>query len=117
MIIYSSELKKHAQDLRKNMTDAEIKLWSAIRMKQLKGYQFYRQRVIGNYIVDFFCPRAKIVIEVDGSQHNEISAIENDRKRDKYMEIRGFKVLRYNDVEVLNNIQGVAESILSSMKD
>lgn len=56
--------------LRKNMTEAEKILWSKIRRKQLKGYQFYRQRVIGNYIVDFLCPKARLVIEVDGGQHS-----------------------------------------------
>jgi very-short-patch-repair endonuclease len=55
------------------MTDSERLLWSRIRRKQLKGYQFYRQKVIGNYIVDFCCPAAKIIVEVDGSQHSEES--------------------------------------------
>jgi len=59
----------HARKLRKNMKDVENLLWTKLRKKQLKGYQFYRQKIIGNYIVDFLCPRANVVIEVDGSQH------------------------------------------------
>jgi very-short-patch-repair endonuclease len=99
------------------MTDAEIKLWAVIRMKQLEGFQFYRQRIIGSYIIDFYCPKAKLVIEVDGSQHYESEQIEEDRKRDDYLKIRGFKVLRFNDNEVLTNIEGVLENILENIQD
>jgi very-short-patch-repair endonuclease len=114
-IIFNSELKKYARELRKGMTDAENKLWSVIRLKQLNGLQFYRQRIIGSYIVDFFCPQVGIVIEVDGSQHYTSEATESDRKRDKYMKARGFKVLRYDDNEVLTNIEGVFENIRSNL--
>jgi very-short-patch-repair endonuclease len=116
MIFYNNKLKTHARKLRKGMTDAEIKMWSAIRMKQLNGCRFYRQRIIGGYLVDFFSPKARLVIEIDGSQHFEIKAIEEDQKRDKYIKIRGYKVLRYDDIEVLTNIDGVTEDILENMK-
>ena len=66
---YNPKLKKRARRLRKNMTDAEVKLWNHLRRKQIKGLQFFRQRPIGNYIVDFYAPEAKLVIEVDGGQH------------------------------------------------
>lgn len=97
------------------MTNAEKYLWSRIRMRQINNYQFYRQRIIGDYIVDFFCPRAKLVIEVHGSQHSSDKLAEVDRKRDKYLQNQRLKVLRFNDVEVLNNIEGVVENILENV--
>ena len=69
MLHYNKNLMKYARELRKNMTDAERLLWSKIRGKQLKGYQFYRQKILGNYIVDFHCPKANLIIELDGGQH------------------------------------------------
>ena len=69
MLKYDNSLKHIARELRKNMTDAEKLLWSRIRRRQLSGYQFYRQRIIGSYIVDFYCPTARLVIEIDGGQH------------------------------------------------
>ena len=93
------------------MTDAERYLWTKIRMKQLKGYQFYRQKPIGDYIVDFFCPRAKLVIEVDGSQHYSDETTEYDRIRDEYMRSLGLRVLRFTNTEVMKNIEVVIESI------
>ena len=65
MLRYDKELKTFSQRLRKNMTDAENLLWSKLRRKQLKGYQFYRQKIIERYIVDFYCPMANLVIELD----------------------------------------------------
>ncbi len=67
--------------------------------------------------MDFFCPRAKLVIEVDGSQHSSDEIAAADRKRDDYLENKGLKVLRFNDYEVLKNIEGVLEIILGKMKD
>ena len=97
------------------MTDAEKRLWSKVRLRQLKGYQFFRQRVIGNYIVDFYCPGAKLVIEVDGSQHYLEDGAAADRKREGYLNRRGLKVLRFTDTEVLKNIEGVIENLLENM--
>ena len=111
MLPYNKNLKQYSRQLRENMTDAERKLWSKIRMKQLKGYQFYRQKPIGDYIVDFFCPRAKLVIEVDGSQHLSDEVTEYDRIRNEYFSSLGLRVLRFTNTEVLKNIAGVVESI------
>jgi very-short-patch-repair endonuclease len=77
------------------MTDAEKRLWSKLRLKQLNGYQFYRQIVIGNYIVDFCTPALKLVIEVDGSQHYSDEGLQSDKIRDKYLQGCGLKVLRF----------------------
>ncbi len=111
MLPYNANLKQYSRQLRENMTDAERRLWARIRMKQLKGYQFYRQKPIGDYIVDFFCPRAKLVIEVDGSQHSADEIVEDDRIRDEYMMSLGLRVLRFTNTEVLAHIEGVVESI------
>jgi very-short-patch-repair endonuclease len=115
MLLYNNSLIKYSRELRKNMTDAEKRLWSKVRLRQLKGYQFFRQRVIGNYIVDFYCPGAKLVIEVDGSQHYLEDGAAADRKREGYLNRRGLKVLRFTDTEVLKNIEGVIENLLENM--
>jgi very-short-patch-repair endonuclease len=97
------------------MTDTERLLWSKIRGKQLKGYQFYRQRIIGNYIVDFYCPKAKLVIELDGSQHSRGEALKEDRVRDNYMRGHKLKVIRFSDREVFENTNGVVERIYENI--
>ena len=97
------------------MTDAERLLWSKIRSKQLKGYQFYRQRIIGNYIVDFYCPKAKLVIELDGSQHYGDKGFKQDAVRDNYMREQKLGVIRFSDREVFENLNGVVESIYENM--
>ena len=117
MLPYNENLKQLSRQLRENMTDAERRLWANIRRKQLKGCQFYRQKPIGDYIVDFFCPRAKLVIEVDGSQHFSGEMTEYDRIRDAYMNNLGLKVLRFTNAEVLNCIEGVVESIEREMPE
>ncbi len=93
------------------MTDAEMLLWSKIRGKQLKGFQFYRQKVIGNYIVDFYCPKSKLVIEVDGGQHYSDEGKEKDHIRDDYIRGAGMTVIRFSDREVLKKIDSVLEEI------
>lgn len=97
------------------MTDAEKLLWLKIRGRQIKDSQFYRQKTIGNYIVDFYCSCAKLVIEVDGGQHCENVNKEKDRVRDGYMQDCGLKVLRFTNIEVLKNIEGVVEKIYEEM--
>jgi len=93
------------------MTDAEKLLWSKIRSKQLKGFQFYRQRIIGSYIADFYCPKSKLVIEVDGGQHYSVKGKEKDRTRDDYMTGTGITVVRFSDREVLKNLDSVLKEI------
>jgi len=111
MLPYNEKLKEISRQLRENMTDAERCLWAKIRMKQLQGYQFYRQKPIGDYIVDFFCPRARLVIELDGSHHLVGEMIEYDRIRDDYLSSLGLRVLRFTNTDVLTNIEGVVENI------
>jgi len=89
------------------MTDAEKHLWLRLRGKQLKGYQFYRQKVIGQFIVDFYCPKAGLVIELDGGQHYEEAGRSKDRQRDEALTQMGLRVLRFSDREVFENIGAV----------
>jgi very-short-patch-repair endonuclease len=93
------------------MTDAEKLLWSKIRGKQLKGQQFYRQKIIGEYIVDFYCPKSRLVIEVDGGQHYSAEGKERDDMRDHYVARTGIAVLGFSDREVFNNLEAVLEQI------
>lgn len=115
MLFYNTKLKKYSQELRKNMTDAERLLWSKLRRKQVKNFQFYRQRIIGNYIVDFYCPSSKLIIEVDGGQHYQDEGDRRDKVRDDYMKNLGMKILRVLDREVLKNLHGVVERIYEIM--
>jgi len=111
MPFYNTKLKTLSRQLRKNMTEAERLLWSKIRAKQLKGYQFYRQRIIGNYIVDFYCAKAKLVIELDGGQHYSNKGLEKDKIRDDYIKEQKLEVLRFSDRDVFENLNGVVERI------
>jgi very-short-patch-repair endonuclease len=97
------------------MTEAESFLWQRIKSKQLKGRQFYRQKNIGNYIVDFYCPSAKVIVELDGGQHYTQEGISRDQVRDKYLESLGFTILRFSDREVFKNIEGVLERIFEQL--
>lgn len=115
MLSYNKDLKSFSQQLRKNLTDAESRLWARIRGKQLKGYQFYRQKIIGEYIVDFYCPKAKLVIELDGGQHYTEEGKEKDKIRDDYLAGAGLKVLRFSDRDVLIQISSVLEKIWSCL--
>ncbi|MCL4246252.1 MAG: DUF559 domain-containing protein [Candidatus Dadabacteria bacterium] len=111
MIHYNKKLQARARVLRKNMTDAERMLWSKLCRKQLAGFQFYRQRIIENFIVDFYCPIVKLVIEVDGGQHYHGKVKSSDKIRDEALKNLGLKVLRFSDRDVLKNIDGVLEEV------
>ncbi len=114
MLAYNQHLKEFSRQLRKNMTDAEIMLWSKVRYKQMKGHPFYRQKPIGNFIVDFYCPKGNLVVEVDGGQHYTQAGKEKDKQRDRCLEEMGLRVLRFSDREVLVNINDVVEKIYAS---
>jgi very-short-patch-repair endonuclease len=115
MLSYDKQLRALSQHLRKNMTDAESMLWLKLRRKQLKGHQFYRQKSIGKYIVDFYCPKANLVIELDGGQHYSEVRKAKDRTRDDVLIEMGIKVLRFSDRDVFENIGGVMEGIWSCL--
>ena len=108
---YQPGLKQNARLLRKRMTDSERVLWSRLRRKQLFSIQFYRQKPIGQYVVDFYAPKAKLVIEVDGSQHAQGTLADKDELRDQYLASVGQRVVRFNSREVLKNTDAVIEVI------
>ncbi len=116
MLYYNEKLKSNARRLRSNLTDAEILLWSRLRRKQLLNVQFYRQKPIGNYITDFYAPSAKLVIEVDGGQHFEEYHMQKDRKRDFFMEKQGLKVLRFDNLQVLQSTKDVMDVIFNTLE-
>ncbi|MEO3430819.1 DUF559 domain-containing protein [Pelagibius sp. CAU 1746] len=100
---------KNARQLRGNMTEAEQRLWSVLRRRQLDGLRFRRQVPLGRFIVDFACYEARIVAELDGGQHTE-SEVE-DAARNQWLEDRGFRVLRFWNDEIFENLEGVLEVI------
>ncbi len=106
--------RTHAIELRKEPTPAERKLWAVIRNDQL-GVNFRRQHAIGNYIPDFVCIEKKLIIELDGSQHLEQE--EYDNERTKYLESLGYKVIRFWNNDVMNNVDGVILVMLNAMED
>ncbi|OGZ33977.1 MAG: hypothetical protein A2Y98_00720 [Candidatus Portnoybacteria bacterium RBG_19FT_COMBO_36_7] len=104
--------KEFRKKLRKSSTPQEIILWLRLRSSRL-GYKFRRQHSIGKYIVDFYCPKKRLIIEIDGSQHIDS---EYDKKRDGYLENLDFKVLRFWDNDVNNNLDGVLLKIFENLK-
>jgi very-short-patch-repair endonuclease len=108
---YNKNLKQLARVLRSNQTEAEIYLWQRLRKRQLKNCRFYRQRIICNYIVDFYCPDAKLVIEIDGGQHFEKQGLAKDAERDGHLADLGITVIRVSAREVFENSKGVLQRI------
>ena len=105
----NEKLKSNAQNLRKNMTKEENLLWyNFLRTYPL---QFRRQYVIGNFIVDFYCHKAKLVVELDGAQHYKLPEQEKDAERTRYLESLGLRVLRFTNLEVLRQFDAVCQAI------
>lgn len=113
---YSKNALSFAKELRKNMTDAEQKLWYYLRGKRFLGYKFKRQVPIGKYVVDFLCVNNKLIIELDGSQHLQEENITYDNERNEYLKSKGYKVIRILDNE-LTNIENVLEYIRINIED
>jgi very-short-patch-repair endonuclease len=111
----SSKLRSNARTLRKNSTDAERILWSELRDHRLNGASFRRQVPIANYIADFVCHAAKLVIELDGGQHFSDQAEQADAARSAAIEAKGFKVLRFSNHDVMSNRTGVLETIAAAV--
>ena len=110
----NKELKTNAQSLRKNMTKEEAHLWYQCLCRA--KYRFRRQYVIGNYIVDFYCHQARLVIELDGSQHYTPEEMEYDKKRTAYLESQGLKVIRFSNLDVMRRFRDVCEAIYQLME-
>ena len=111
----SPNLKGNAQKLRREMTKQESYLWYDF-LRHL-SLNVKRQKVFGNYIVDFYCPKAKTVTELDGSQHYEDAAQAYDQKRDAYLSSLGLHILRYTNLDINRNFQGVCNHILAELSD
>ena len=109
MIPYNKKLVSNARTLRKNMTPEEKHLWYDFLQKY--PLKIYKQRIIDNYVVDFYCAKAKLIIELDGSQHYKDNGIEKDVERTNFLEQYGFKVIRIPNNEIKQNFRGVCEYI------
>ena len=105
-----------ARQLRKRTTDAEKVLWHQRRDKQLSGCRFRRQAPVGDYIVDFACFTPRLVIELDGGQHAEISQQKHDTARTEWLESQGFRVVRFWNNDVLKNTEGVVLEITRTLE-
>ena len=112
MLPYNRKLKPLSRGLRSRMTDAEIALWTRLRRKQLYNLQFYRQKPLANFIVDFYCPSARLVIEIDGGQHYTDEGVLSDSLRDAELSTMGLCVLRFSNLDVLGNLDGVIAEIV-----
>ena len=110
----SEKMQARARELRKDMTPAEKELWKNLRNRQLDGAQFRKQHAVGTYVLDFFCAKSKLVIEVDGDSHAE--QVEYDAERTRWLnEEKHYRVIRFTNREVFRNIEGVLEVIRAAL--
>ena len=110
-IPYNKNLKQYSRDLRNNSTMSEILLWMQLRGRKFRGYQFNRQKLLDNYIADFYCRRMNLVIEIDGDSHDSIEAMEYDKARDEILERHGLTVIRIADIDVKRDMNNVLRQI------
>jgi very-short-patch-repair endonuclease len=109
---YTGETLAKAQRLRGELTDAERKLWSVLRNRRLAGVKFRRQQPIGPFIADFVCQESRLIVEADGGHHAENLA---DDRRSAFLESKGYRVLRFWNNDILNNLDGVAQLIATAL--
>jgi very-short-patch-repair endonuclease len=117
----SQEMKKHpvdgagarARTLRQNMTEGERRVWEILRSQQIKGYRFRRQVPIGRYIADFVCHEARLIVEIDGGQHDRSAP--REAERGGFLQNEGYRILRFWNNEVLANLDGVHETIADEL--
>ena len=114
-IHYNPKLKERSRELRKNATFTERLLWKYLRAGQLNGYRFLRHKPIDEFIVDFYCKRLKLIIEIDGITHNDKQIY--DKQREKRLKELGFNVLRIDGYYLLHNITGALELIMGCIED
>ncbi|HET9687571.1 MAG TPA: endonuclease domain-containing protein [Pseudolabrys sp.] len=107
----TAEMTKRARNLRGNQTDAEVRLWQALRRNQINGLSFRRQHPIGRYILDFYCPALKLAIELDGGQHATVAQARLDHTRTRWIALRGIRVFRFWNNDILSNIDCVRAEI------
>ena len=109
--------KNFRKELRNSLTAAEAVLWQNLKGRQLLGKKFRRQIGIGRYIVDFYCPESGLVIELDGDRHFSITIDEYEAERTKYLEEEGLRIIRFENNELYDNLEGVLETIKEALKD
>lgn len=110
-------LKSRRRELRKNMPLPEIILWSRLKGRGLNGYKFRRQYSVGRYIMDFYCPELKLAVEIDGDTHFSDGREEKDRARERLIESYGITFLRFTNIEVNENIEGVLGKIAERLPE
>jgi very-short-patch-repair endonuclease len=110
-----TSLKEHAKSLRSNMTEAEQCLWHHLRGQRFHGFKFRRQHIINHYIVDFVCLKKKLIVEVDGGQHSD--RFLHDQQRTHFLSSEGYRVLRFWNPEIFENLDGVLETILLGLRE
>ncbi len=110
-ILNRSAFKERRRELRINQTESEKILWMYLRSRKMNGYKFFRQYGVGSYILDFYCQKLHLAIELDGSQHNEDEQRAYDQERTRYLETLRIRVVRFWSNDVLRNIEGVLEAI------
>ena len=110
-IYYNPILKKFARELRNNSTETEIYLWQKLKGKQMYGYDFHRQKPIDNFIVDFFCSKLMLAIEVDGYSHEFLEVYTRDVNKENRLNQLGIQVLRFSDSQVLKDMENVLAAI------
>lgn len=115
LVNQSKELNKR-RILRRNQTYAEKLLWNHLRNKQL-GYKFRRQVSIGSYVVDFYCPKVKLAIEIDGNSHYEPKAITYDKIRTEWINYLGIRIIRFTNQEVYDNADDIVSIIKNSLEE
>jgi|tagenome__1003787_1003787.scaffolds.fasta_scaffold17975874_1 5-methyltetrahydrofolate--homocysteine methyltransferase len=115
--MYRSKAQRDfARVLRNNPTDAEKHLWRFLRAQQLDGHKFRRQASIGPYTIDFICFAKKLIIELDGPQHIEPTANERDKDRDEWLTMRGYRILRFRNQQLDDNIREVIDAISDALQ-
>lgn len=114
---YNKNLKEFSRQLRNNSTLSEVLLWQELRAGQLHGYKFNRQKPLGNYIVDFYCKKLNLVIEIDGESHYHDEAPIKDQERQQVLERMGLKFLRFEDLDVKKNMAIVLSEILHFIEE
>lgn len=110
-------LKPRRRELRQSTTPAEIKIWNIIRNRKINNLKFIRQYSVGFYILDFYCPKIRLAIEIDGGQHNDPDQKEYDEERTKYLNNLDIKVIRFWNSDVIKNIEGVYQVVVASVQN
>ena len=113
-IVYNPKLTQRAKELRKNATFSERLLWKRLRGRQLLGYQFMRQKPIDNFIVDFYCNKLHLVIEINGQTHN--GKVDYDKEREKRLKVMGLTVIRFDGYYIINHLEDALEYLILEIK-